>query len=204
MKVLDLCSGLGGASQAFRDRGHDVTTLDIDSRFKPDLCMDVRKYHGRKGSFDVVLAAPPCTVFSVASIWKYWKHIGDKRVNHGLELVRSCFRIIKEIEPKFFVLENPMGMLRKLIGMPTETIFMCSYGLPFKKPTDLWHNLPKLLKKPCAPHEKTPHESHKGIDGMSDISLKSKWPYALSLRICEIFEEEEKAQTIDEVPQLWL
>lgn len=37
MRVLDLFSGLGGWSAAFRDRGHEVITLDIEPKFKPDI-----------------------------------------------------------------------------------------------------------------------------------------------------------------------
>ena len=41
MKVLDLFSGLGGFSQAFKDRGHKVTTLDNNPEFNPDICIDI-------------------------------------------------------------------------------------------------------------------------------------------------------------------
>ncbi|HLW72145.1 MAG TPA: hypothetical protein VKS22_16165 [Candidatus Binataceae bacterium] len=34
---LDLCSGLGGASQPAKDRGWKVIRVDIDPRFKPDI-----------------------------------------------------------------------------------------------------------------------------------------------------------------------
>lgn len=37
MKVLDLFSGLGGWSAAFKDRGHTVFTVDVHPDFKPGL-----------------------------------------------------------------------------------------------------------------------------------------------------------------------
>lgn len=37
MRVLDLFSGLGGWSSAFIAAGNDVTTVDIDTKFKPAI-----------------------------------------------------------------------------------------------------------------------------------------------------------------------
>lgn len=47
MKVLDLFSGLGGWSAAFKDRGHNVLTVDIEPKFNPDYCMNIMdvEYH---------------------------------------------------------------------------------------------------------------------------------------------------------------
>jgi hypothetical protein len=194
MKVLDLCSGIGGASRAFVDRGHEVVTLDIDSKFNPTICMDIREYHGVKGSFDVVLAAPPCTVFSLASSRWHWKYIDtsfDKKIE-ALQIVKACFRIFKEIEPHFYVLENPRGFLRRFIGLPTETIYYSSYGYNFKKSTDLWHNLPKTLKRPYIPPPINYNGKSKIRDfrvGPRDPAIRAEWPYQLSLEICKICEE---------------
>jgi len=41
MRVLDLFSGLGGWSQAFKDRGHEVVTVDIAPKFAPIICKDI-------------------------------------------------------------------------------------------------------------------------------------------------------------------
>ena len=48
--ILDLCSGLGGASQAFVDANDEVVRIDIDRGFKPTIQADVqylpiRSYH---------------------------------------------------------------------------------------------------------------------------------------------------------------
>lgn len=40
--MLDLFSGLGGASQVMVERGWKVIRVDIESRFKPDIVADVR------------------------------------------------------------------------------------------------------------------------------------------------------------------
>ena len=57
MNVLDLFSGLGGWSAAFKDRGHAVTTLDIEPKFKPDIVKDILeiKSIAEIGKFDLYL-----------------------------------------------------------------------------------------------------------------------------------------------------
>src|SRR5260370_930747 len=62
---LDLCSGLGGASQPALDRGWKVIRVDIDPRFRPDIVADVRDL-SLKFSFrpDVLWASPPCQDFA--------------------------------------------------------------------------------------------------------------------------------------------
>jgi site-specific DNA-cytosine methylase len=76
MRVLDLFSGLGGWSAAFKERGHEVLTLDIEPKFKPDICKDILEVNSidELGQFDVILASPPCEVFSIAAVWlKHWQ-----------------------------------------------------------------------------------------------------------------------------------
>lgn len=74
MKVLDVYSGKKGWSKPFADRGHDVLTIDIEPKFKPDICADLLKitpeYLKQFGPFDIILALPPCTEFSKASMPK--------------------------------------------------------------------------------------------------------------------------------------
>ncbi len=65
--MIDLCSGLGGASDPFRAAGWRVVTLDIDRRFTPDVLADVRNAPLRRGAPVTFLwASPPCQQFSLA------------------------------------------------------------------------------------------------------------------------------------------
>ena len=78
MKVLDLFSGLGGWSQAFKDRGHLVFTVDIEPKFKPNMTADILNLSAQdfpkvSSGWDVILASPPCNAFSVASVYRHWK-----------------------------------------------------------------------------------------------------------------------------------
>ena len=181
MKILDLFSGLGGFSQAFIEAGDEVITVDLEKRFNPRLLSDVRDLTLYEDGWDIVLASPPCEAFSVAGLPHHWKsHVPDQHVSHGLALVAATFRTIAQTRPKAWFLENPTGMLRKLIGAPRETIYLCSYGARWKKPTDIWGLYPKKLAKPCGPHEAAPRGSKSGINGPYSAAERAKLPYALS------------------------
>ena len=68
---LDLCSGLGGASQPALDRGWKVIRVDIDPRFKPDIVADVRALPLKPFHVDVLWASPPCQEFARNALpWK--------------------------------------------------------------------------------------------------------------------------------------
>jgi len=78
MQVLDLFSGLEGWSAPFRERGHDVVTLDLDPKFGADhqvdfLTVDSLESLERSGRFDIVLASPPCDTFSTGSFRHHWR-----------------------------------------------------------------------------------------------------------------------------------
>ena len=190
MNVLDLFSGLGGWSAAFRERGHNVLTLDNDSKFKPDICKDILEVDSIDdlGSFDIVLASPPCNCFSIASCYLYWIK-GSKPprpkpskigiVNHFTEIARHTFDLLEDYNPKFYVIENPRGMMRKVIRMPVTTIAYCQYGFPYMKPTDLWGKLPpsfvpKMCKNKRTDDESAPRGTAKGIQAMTKDHLSGK------------------------------
>jgi C-5 cytosine-specific DNA methylase len=153
MRVLDLCSGLRGWSETWTGAGHDVTTLDYDPRFGADLVENVRYASFDPGSFDVILASPPCELFSTAGWHQHaWQMTGDKKLGTNRyepiktearvarEIIRSVVRIIHEVKPRAAIIENPRALLRQLnlIPLPRITVWYCHYGHPFAKPTDLW------------------------------------------------------------------
>ncbi len=145
MRVLDLFSGLGGFSQAFKKRGHFVTTVDFDSVFNPNIVEDIMKLDSDFFAYyDVILASPPCNCFSVASISTHWT--GGKKAYlpkteaalDSMKLVRHTISLIEDMEPSYWYLENPRGILRKIIGKSIRTIWLCQFGDERAKPTDLW------------------------------------------------------------------
>jgi hypothetical protein len=81
MKVLDLFSGMGGWSQAFLDRGHDVYRIDNDLRFNtvPRTFIGDVIERSFKPEWDVVLASPPCQAFSLAATRDHMYAVRDCR-----------------------------------------------------------------------------------------------------------------------------
>jgi site-specific DNA-cytosine methylase len=69
--VIDLCSGVGGWTDAFLAVGCTVIGYDIrpDKRYKGHLIRaDVRELDGRRfSSVLCIVASPPCDEFSLAS-----------------------------------------------------------------------------------------------------------------------------------------
>lgn len=183
MKVLDLCAGTGSATQAFRDRGHEVTTLDLEGE-GVDIRCDIREWYPQNRNFDFIWASPPCTEFSIA------KRIPYKGRKPDLSIVNACSRIIEEIKPRYWVMENPRGALRHFIGKPVITIFYKDYGYVCSKPTDLWGVFPwfysrtKPNKNPTPWDVAFPHHSRVWIHQRAQV------PYELSKAICLALEGE--------------
>lgn len=168
LKVLDLFSGLGGWSRVFIERGHDVDTLDIEPGFNPTYCMDIRVFHPEK-QYDVILASPPCTEFSKASM--PWTR---DRARPDTELLEETLRVIDEAEPRYWAIENVRGAVpyfKPLLGPP-----VARFGSRY-----LWGRFPILW----APHE---YGKWKIPPSPMRPALRSLIPYSLSLALCRSIE----------------
>lgn len=155
--VIDLCAGLGGFSQAFKnDSEYEVVTVELNKKQRPTICADVRYLPFKKGIEPVLLlASPPCNHFSLACL--QFPRVGVKQ---ALEIVGACFEAVAYLKPKRWLIENPRGRLRAIIGKPPQTIRYSDYdtGMKMMKTTDFWGNL--LL--PMVKHERRIRQS-KGI-----------------------------------------
>ena len=146
--ILDLCGGTGSWSKPYKDAGYDVRLITF-----PDY--DVRTYEPPENVYGI-LAAPPCTEFSLAKNGSHRKR--DLAV--GMETVEAVFRIIWMCQQngklQFWVIENPVGLLRRFLGKPAYTFFQWWFGDLGIKRTDLWgqFNEPKqlILKRPDDPY----------------------------------------------------
>lgn len=192
MLCLDLFSGLGGFSEAFLDRGWNVIRIDNDDRFKdvPNTIIGNIRHLPLKRNLkpNILLMSPPCNCFSVASIGKYWidDHIPmNERTVQALRLVGWALDAVDYLKPKYWVLENPMGMLRKILGKPKVHTYFASWGELRLKPTNLWGRFPPNMIWP-RPEKwiEAKRGSTTGTQGMEDSNLKAKIPYKLSEAFC--------------------
>jgi hypothetical protein len=137
---IDIGCGLGGFSDAFKlDPEWEVIGIDIEKKFKPTICADVRYIPLKQGlKPDCLVMSPPCEKFSLMN--NFFPKPGIKT---ALEVVGACLELVSYLLPKKWLLENPKGRLRWFIGIPRTSIRYSDYDLTYKvqKPTDLWGNI---------------------------------------------------------------
>jgi hypothetical protein len=174
---LDLCSGLGGASQPALDRGWRVIRVDIDPRFKPDIVADVRALPLKPFHVDVLWASPPCDAFSRWSFPESWacnkngKQIPDTSL---VKAIRDC-----EIVADWWIIENVRAskpFLTPLLG----PIFAEIDGHVF------WGRAPGLLPQVRGHKWKLPPTPDRS-------ALRAKIPYEIGSAICAAVERRHDA-----------
>ena len=209
MKVLELFSGTGVLSAAFRERGHETLTVDWEESHKPDLKADIGTLSADDvvrlfGRPDVIWASPDCTTYSVMCISRHRDDVKPKS-----EYAAQCDRVnahvcdlIRELKPKAWFVENPVGMLRKMpfilelmddTGGKRHTVTYCQYGERRQKPTDIFTNHPDpQFRPPCRRgdkcHDAAPRGSKTGTQGLRGKLERAKLPDELCrhvVRICE-------------------
>jgi hypothetical protein len=186
VRVLDLFAGLKGWSEPWAEHGHDVITLDIEPEFECTLTVDIFDFkpsqHLPKGWHpDVILASPPCEGFSVMNIGTNWTKPTDPIPNAprteaarmALAMVERARDLIADLEPTFFVIENPRAKLRRLpviADLEQVTVTYCRYGLTMMKPTDLWGGFPISWRpKPkCSTDPKASYFDEEGVEWRVD------------------------------------
>lgn len=200
LRVLDLYSGLEGWSAPWRERGHQVYRVELDERF-PAEHRNVMDFEPSMLPWkpDVILASPPCTAFSVMQIGRNWNHDHtpkNDRARAGLVLLERTIWLIEELKPSVFIIENPVGKMRRMPQLnryERRNVTYCQYGERRMKPTDLWGGFPTglVLNTPCKNgmpcHDRAPRGSRTGTQGM-DSAESAKIPHLLSLAICQATE----------------
>lgn len=209
LKVLELFAGTRSVGKAFESRGHEVFSVEWDRQFeKIDLYADVGTLKAetileRFGKPDVIWASPDCTTFSIAGI----SHHRAKNASGNLDPVsdyakfcdgvnRNVLTLIKDLQPRYWFIENPRGGLRKMDymqGLPRYTVTYCQYGDKRMKPTDIWTNHESPAFKPMCHngdpcHERAPRGSRTGTQGLKNAKERSIIPKELCEHIVDICE----------------
>jgi len=161
MRVLDLFSGLGGWSEAFKTAGHEVLRIEnnpllkdiprthlIDIKEFRDSLLEARN-NGETCPFpeiDLITASPPCLNFSNAfnapkSNWlRENPSLGVDDYEPDLELLNITLEIIDILKPKYYIIENVVGSIRYFkpkLGVPRQIIGAFV----------LWGNYPEIIIK---------------------------------------------------------
>lgn len=209
-KMLELFCGTKSMSNAFERAGWEVFTVDWNEEFNPTLCADVGSLTVDDvvrlcGGFpDVIHASPDCTTYSVAAISKHRRREPNGNLRAITEYAEFCdavnahvVSLIKELNPKYYFIENPVGGLRKMDFMkdlPRHTVTYCQYGERRQKPTDIWTNHPDpKFKPPCKRgepcHDAAPRGSRTGTQALKNAKEKAKIPVLLCEHIVGICEQ---------------
>jgi hypothetical protein len=126
--VLDLCAGSGSWSQPYERAGYRVVRVSLPAD-------DVRTYVPPPGPVWGILAAPPCDQFSLA---RNGHTASPRDLVRGMECVNACLRIVQQCAPRWWALENPVGLLSRWLGTPRDVWEPCDFGDPWTKRTALW------------------------------------------------------------------
>lgn len=145
--ILDLCGGTGSWSRPYAEAGYEVRIIDPLADGS-----DVRLFETMGRPVHGILAAPPCTHFSVSGA-RWWAAKGQDALLNALAVVDACVRIIQVHRPAWWALENPVGRLRKYLGPPTYIFDPCDHGDPWTKKTLLWGTFTLPARTPVAPTE---------------------------------------------------
>lgn len=143
MRVLAGCEYSNTVAQAFRDRGHEVYSCDLDPSEGPD------KWHYQSDIYiaiadrqwDLIILHPDCHKMAVSgNRWYAGTPERDLDIQWTKKLwhtaVKACERV---------AMENPVSVLWKHLGGATQYIHPWEYGHEETKKTGLkLHNLPKL------------------------------------------------------------
>lgn len=208
---LDLFAGTRSSTQAFADhpdwivktveKDTDHEGIDLYADILQVTAEDLLALCGRKPDF--IWASPPCTGFSVASIGRHWRLVNGVHqpqtptAQLGIELVEHTLKLIRELQPEHWVMENPRGILRKLPVVkyiPRVTVTYCQYGDSRMKPTDLWGNLPdgftpRACKNGDSCHTPAPRGSTTGTQGLKGAKNRSRIPYALGQSLVDALSQ---------------
>ena len=164
MKVLVACEESQEVCKAFRGKGHESYSCDIQEpsgghpewhilgdalvaiKWGKVTTMDGQTHE--VGRWDLLIAHPPCTYLTVTgNRWFNTERYGEKAVRR-LQLREEAadffMRFVKCNSPKVAI-ENPIGYMSTAYKKPTQIIHTYMFGDPARKATCLWlKGLPKL------------------------------------------------------------
>jgi hypothetical protein len=172
--IFSLFDLTGVWSQPYVDAGYNVIQIDLQTGH------DIRDFSVEYISenwpeiTDVygILIAAPCTDFASSGARWFAKKDEDGRTEASKELVFQALRTVEYFRPQMWVLENPVGRIESLTGLPKARYSFDpnDFGDPYTKKTQLWGKFNTDL--PVAPVE--PTEGSKMHSKYGGGSLRTK------------------------------
>lgn len=157
MKVLIACEESQTVCKAFRERGHEAYSCDIQlpSGGHPEWhilgdalealkggcvqTMDLKLHE--VGRWDLAICHPPCTDLAVSGARWFPEKQKDGRQQKAIVFFMQMFMANADR----IAVENPICIMSKCFRKPDQIIQPYEYGHPVRKSTCLWLvNLPKL------------------------------------------------------------
>jgi hypothetical protein len=138
--IVSLFDHSGAWSQPYADAGYRVVRVDLQAGWD---VFDIwpAAFEREHGPAHGVLAALPCTHFSGSGARWWAEKDADGRTAEAVRLAEHTLYLIEAMEPKWWVLENPVGRLERLVpsvGPKRMTFQPWHYGDPYTKRTCLW------------------------------------------------------------------
>ena len=183
MKVLVACEESQAVCKAFRERGHEAYSCDIEDcsgghpewHIKGDALeyIDGNCYfltcddavHAVFGKWDMLIAFPPCTFLTVTgNRWFNVERYGNTALQRERERKKAAafFMAFVNANCDKICIENPVGVMSTLYRKPTQIIQPYMFGDPARKATCLWlKNLPPLKPTKIVEPEIVTHKNGK-------------------------------------------
>lgn len=192
MKVLVACEESQAVCTAFRERGHEAYSCDIqecsgghpewhiqadvipllNGRCKFNTCDGTE--HNIDGKWDMIIAFPPCIYLTnTGNRWFDVIRYGRAAQDRWLERCKAIvfFLRLAFADCEKIVIENPIGCMSSLYRKPDQVIQPYEHGHKARKSTCLWlKNVPKLM-----PTEIVEPEIYSYVAANGRVKTDSRW-----------------------------
>ena len=150
MKVLVACEESQAVCIAFRERGHNAFSCDIEpcSGGNPEWHLQQDVIPLLKEKWDIIIAFPPCTYLTVTgNRWFNIDRYGEKAIQRHKDRKAAIdfFMAFANADCEKIAIENPVGIMSSEWRKPDQIINPWQFGDAFEKKTCLWlKGLPEL------------------------------------------------------------
>ncbi|MBQ7291062.1 MAG: hypothetical protein IJW76_04995, partial [Clostridia bacterium] len=151
MKILIACEESQTDCKAFRERGHEAFSCDIQecSGGRPEWHIQGDVLPLLKEKWDLIIAHPPCTYLTTTgNRWFNVERYGEKAIKRAEDREKAIafFMAIANARCDKIAIENPVGIMSTVYRKPDQIIQPYMFGDAFEKRTCLWlKGLPLLV-----------------------------------------------------------